>query len=714
MMNKQPVMPGVWWVDIPEENLQILCGTPADSIKHLLKLGLVKPEKEQSYYTGPNAILLADTQVQNGNFWNLPEFPILHMKYRQGLNLPGHPGFTGKNPLLIGCSVLIDTIQDYLMYGHYGLLSKEELQESGIPEDLAEDLWRMKLQFAGGELQKMEDSIQLVRLDTNGGKITPNLSIMRLAPNQYRFITPNDSLDIDMTLPRNKNWYPSFDIPYRRVEASGFSIVHLGEGNGWDFTRPCMGSLIVHQGRRYLIDAGPGIAYTLNLAGIDVNDIDAIFLTHVHDDHFSGLFGFSRRDKPITLYAALPIMNTLKHKCRALLGKNIDYFTQCFILQAIPEGEWTDIDGLKVMPSFSFHPVETTIMFFRAEDKTGYKTYGHLADICSKKVITNLADKGHVNPQTIEKVFSNYYRQCDLKKIDAGGGLIHGETEDFKDDKSAKILLSHTEIRASDSDKKYGVEAAFGDVDILIPSQDSSAAYFINNELKQHFPFLKEKDRDFLTTCQLEQFPEGSNLSTSIDLSKNLLLVISGSVCGNHDNPLTSLKFTAGGLAGEEELLLNNTGSANVVSRNCTQCLTVPADNYMELLESSESHKTRKHTLEIRRYLYNWSFPGQNVSCPKLDRLSEVVKEIYFDKRDKLTIGKNAEDAVYLLCGGSVVNTETGQYLLPGEWLNSAKVIAPKSLNFSQEWEVSQDTRVLAIPGPSIRAIPSLNWALRE
>ena len=66
-------------------------------------------------------------------------------------------------------------------------------------------------------------------------------------------------------------------------------MVHVGEGDGWDVTRPCMGSIICFQGRIYLIDAGPGIEHTLTALGVSINEVAGIFQTHGHDDHFAGL-----------------------------------------------------------------------------------------------------------------------------------------------------------------------------------------------------------------------------------------------------------------------------------------------------------------------------------------------------------------------------------------------------------------------------------------
>ena len=103
------VSPGVHWVSFPEANLNVLCGCPADSVKHLMKKGLIRSiEKDgMTYESGPNAILLTDLKLQNGHFANLADFPILQMLYRQGMLLPNHPNNTGVKPILIGREDLV-------------------------------------------------------------------------------------------------------------------------------------------------------------------------------------------------------------------------------------------------------------------------------------------------------------------------------------------------------------------------------------------------------------------------------------------------------------------------------------------------------------------------------------------------------------------------------------------------------------------------------
>ena len=128
------VTDGVFLVEIPEAGLRVPCSCPAGTIKHLRLQGLVAPTERSGvrFETGPNAILLSDLPVQGGTFANLAEFPVLQMLYRQGMLLPGHPGNTGRRPMLIGIEDQLRAQAAYIFRGNYGLASLEELRATGL------------------------------------------------------------------------------------------------------------------------------------------------------------------------------------------------------------------------------------------------------------------------------------------------------------------------------------------------------------------------------------------------------------------------------------------------------------------------------------------------------------------------------------------------------------------------------------------------------
>ena len=103
-LRKIAVSTGMFWVEVAAADLRILCGCPEDSVKHLLRRGLIVSAEVDGVAceTGPNAILLSDLAIQNGRACSRSEFPVLQMLYKQGMIVPGHPCNTGLRPLLIG------------------------------------------------------------------------------------------------------------------------------------------------------------------------------------------------------------------------------------------------------------------------------------------------------------------------------------------------------------------------------------------------------------------------------------------------------------------------------------------------------------------------------------------------------------------------------------------------------------------------------------
>ena len=76
--------------------------------------------------------------------------------------------------------------------------------------------------------------------------------------------------------------------------------------------------------------------------------------------------------------------------------------------------------------------------------------------------------------------------EADVKKIDIGGGMIHGMAKDFSDDKSKKVILSHTNRNLTPQEKEIGERASFGMIDTLIPSNSNPMALYVKKYLKHY------------------------------------------------------------------------------------------------------------------------------------------------------------------------------------------------------------------------------------
>ncbi|MCI6290378.1 MAG: MBL fold metallo-hydrolase [Clostridiales bacterium] len=70
-------------------------------------------------------------------------------------------------------------------------------------------------------------------------------------------------------------------------------LTFLGTSHGVpEKHRKCTSVLLTVQGKHYIFDAGVPLYTAVKQAGLDLHDIQAIFLTHMHGDHATGLIEF--------------------------------------------------------------------------------------------------------------------------------------------------------------------------------------------------------------------------------------------------------------------------------------------------------------------------------------------------------------------------------------------------------------------------------------
>jgi len=471
-MKKTRIANGIFWVEVPEADLRIVCGCPADCVKHLRKSGVITTVERSgvTFETGPNAILLSDTPVQNGSFSNLVEFPLLQMFYRQGMLLPGHPN-EGKRPLLIGLREQVTSQADYFFRGNYGLASVEEIMACGVPEDTARQLFQIKLFFAFGRIRPMEELVDLRPVEAEAVMLAPDVYVHRRGFNRYAFLSAEGTVEVDLSLGPEEDYEPPYHLPPVTLSKEEFSIIHIGEGDGWDVDRPCMGSIVCSRGLLYLIDAGPNIEQSLASLGVRANEIQGVFHTHCHDDHFAGLPSLVHVGRRMRYFAAPVVRATAQKKMAALMGIREEQFHELFETHDLVPGQWNGVDGFEVMPLYAPHPVETTVLMFRADCQGAARTYAHLADITSFEILDKLKGADSV----LEPFRREILQQVDVKKLDAGGGLIHGRALDFSQDPSPRIIFSHGMPGLSAEEKTFGAIVAFGAADVLIPAQEETA-----------------------------------------------------------------------------------------------------------------------------------------------------------------------------------------------------------------------------------------------
>ncbi|MEO5349066.1 MAG: bacteriohemerythrin [Magnetococcus sp. YQC-3] len=718
-IHKIEVANGIFWVEIPAANLRILCGSPMDSVKHLMKQGLIAPTEKLGVAceTGPNAILLSDRMLQNGEFANLGEFPVLQMLYKQGLMLPGHPNNTGQKPLLIGSAEQVNAQMQYIYRGNYGLVSREEMMEAGMNPAETERMMRLKLRFAFGTIRPSWDLLDMCIVDSGPVEIQHGVVIRRTAANLFELAYAGETVTVDLNLAAGEHYESAYPLGDQLLPRPYFAVVHSGGGDGWDINRPSMSSILIFKGKIYLIDAGPNLFNNLAALGIGIDEVEGIFHTHAHDDHFSGVTTLMRAGRKVKYFATRIVRASVAKKVAALLSIEEEAFKEFVEVRDLELGAWNEIDGLEVRPLFSPHPVETTIFQFRTPWEGAYVSYAHYADIISLDVLEKMVEddpgKPGIDRAFFEQVRTDYLFPVNLKKLDVGGGLIHGVAKDFKGDKSDRIVLAHMARAMTPEEREIGSSASHGTLDVLIAGTVDFTSERAEALLQRALPMIPGQQLPLLLNNPIRVLEPNHILFQVGEIPRYVYLVLTGAAEKIDSGGRVVSRLEIGTLLGEVAVLARRAIQHTYKTAHYVRALCIPVEHYKRVIVQNHCLEHSKKISALRSFFQStWLF-SEGVSSTILGEVVQAVQVRHFKPGVSIT----NQDLVMLnlIKSGSVERSVAGEtvgLLHSGDCFGEEEAVfeRPSLCRLRSIGAVE----VYQIPGERIRDIPIVRWKLFE
>lgn len=718
-LKKIKVTNGVFWVEAPDAGLYILCGAPADVVKHLMRRGLIvdMEVKGVTFESGPNAILLSDVMLQGGDLANLSEFPVLQMLYRQGMIIPGHPNNTGIKPLIMGDKKQVAAQMEYIHRGNYGLVSEEEIIAAGVEPERARELMRLKLKFAFGKISDPNTLLDTHYISTEMKEIRGGVMVQKKGLNIYEFSYDGETVVVDLNLEDMQSYVSPYPLGYYQMKRDYLSVLHSGEGDGWDINRPTMSSVLVFRGDVYLVDAGPNLSAILNSLGIGINEVKGIFHTHSHDDHFAGITTLLHSDHKIKYFAEPTVRAAVTKKLSALLSIDEQDFANYFEINDLVIDQWNDIDGLEVKPIHSPHPVETTIFQFRCLGEEGYRSYSHFADISSFEVLQDMITDDESQPGISQEMFDttkkNYLEPANLKKLDIGGGMIHGQAADFVDDTSDKIVLSHLARALSPNEKLVGSGSPFGTSDTLIPAHQKYSWRIAFGFLRDYFPDVPANRLQPLLNNPVEEFNPESILVKEGALSQNTYIIVFGNVESVDPDTLITSVHSAGTLIGEVSALHGLPAIETYRATSFVKALRISGLLFREFVKKNDLFADISLLEENREFLQRtWLF-SEAISYPIQNRIAKVMLSKQFEAG--VDISKLSSRGLVVISKGQVERSLDGNII---EVIEKGNFFGEGALFFNDSSDFTLRTlcpvEVFIIPRETIEGIPVVRWKLFE
>src|SRR5690606_34087388 len=169
----------------------------------------------------------------------------------------------------------------------------------------------------------------------------------------------------------------------------------LGSASGFTADEPCTGLALCYNGDYILIDSLPYLDKHLFARGISKNQVSAVFLTHLHDDHCA-LFPLVLMPRRVDVLATREIYNMAMDKLSCNLNWKREVVEEYFNLIELVPGEVCNYFGLEILPHITGHSIPTIGATFSSHYKGVTKTVCVIGDNTAMTAIRDMHDAGVV------------------------------------------------------------------------------------------------------------------------------------------------------------------------------------------------------------------------------------------------------------------------------------------------------------------------------
>ena len=430
MAEPQIITPAQGCRIVKDEAEVILFGQPPEVLKGLLLEGV-------SHF---DTLVLTDIREKNGSLMNNLEFPLyFFLFFSNGLA-------ENRKINLVGNA---DAISQALRLLRFTLMgpTPEELDkwrtEEGLKKEWLAVAEAISLKNDSGKVIPIQEFFNLVPFENNLA-VAGGFAIERKGCDRYLISNPGGDVEIDLN--EDSEIYPAYNVPADYVPGglTKLGIEVLGGASGFSTDEPCTGLALCYNGDYLLIDSIPFLDQHLFARGISKNQVSAIFLTHLHDDHCS-MFPLMQMPHPVEVITTEEIFQMAMEKLSCHLGWEVAVVAEHFQLIRVKPGDTINYYGLTIEVHNTVHSIPTIGATFSTLHKGQFRDVCIVGDNQKMDSVRKMGEAGIVRQETVDNLERIYRQGFHLLIADGGAGEIHGDPADALDSEAERVVFVHVD-----------------------------------------------------------------------------------------------------------------------------------------------------------------------------------------------------------------------------------------------------------------------------
>lgn len=415
---------------VMDESEVVLFGQPPEVLKGMLREGLSRFD----------TLVLTDIREKDNALLNNLEFPLYFFLFFSG-------GLAEKRRInLVGDSDAISHVMRLLRFTLLGP-SREELDrwrtEEGLKNEWLAVSEALALKNESGRIMAVDDFFKPIPFENNLA-VAGDFAIERKGVDRY--LVSNRGGDVFVDLNDGVEVTPPYPVPTDYVPGglAKMGIEVLGGASGFSTKEPCTGLAMCYNGDYLLIDSIPFLDQHLFARGISKNQVSAVFLTHLHDDHCS-MFPLMDMPHRVEVITTREIFNMAMEKLACSLGWKPETVTEHFQLIRVKPGDTINYYGLSIQVHHTVHSIPTIGATFSTIHKGQYRDVCIVGDNQNMSAVREMGRAGTVRAETIENLERLYKQKFHLLIADGGAGEIHGDPTDALESEAERVVFVHVE-----------------------------------------------------------------------------------------------------------------------------------------------------------------------------------------------------------------------------------------------------------------------------